>query len=516
MSKNLVKILSACAIAILAVLIIVGVSLTVTEPVGCTLTIFEGGVTGQYATSGLSIRVEGEEKDGTSVKVKKHSEITVVFTGEGYDFKGWFEGKADEINAGDEAKSFDASYSFTLRGNTTLTAVRDVIKYDITYGGMMDDGTTTVASTGQIAELEQTVEYGATLESLASVSGADFGGWYAVSAQGGSVDATGTRVANFAEREVELHPAWSNQMLVTYYKGTTPIAFARLSEEAVSSYTILSGDADEVKSALTAGKRFVGWTDISGTTPITSIVYDRNGVSLYLKEETITYTFDVKYNAVSTENATQITYDVDNGFSAYSYENSRNLYTFKGFEANGVLYTKNAKDYVSATSAKLSDAIVAGTVTGTLTAVWECEYAPIMLNINGRSHFTDPYVGVGDWAVYGKKAGKNQEMTEEWLSINFEDKNEADYYDINDDIYALFVGQYSDLYVLYGESGTKTVKFAKEIKVWVDNDNTKYTLGLSGEELTFAKLMAYVESKIGTTALANATNINISFMFDIV
>ncbi len=515
MSKNLVKILSACAIAILAILTIVGVALCVTEPVACTFAIEESGENGQYATSNLAIRVEGNDVEGVSIKVKKHSEITVVFTGEGYDFKGWFNGKADEIDADDEAVSADASYTFTLRGNTTLTAIRDVIKYDITYAGMMDDGTTTVEASGQIAELEQTVEYGATLESLASVSGADFGGWYAVSAEGASVDATGTRVANFVEKEVELHPVWSNQMLVTYYKGTTAIAYARLSEEAVNGYTLLDGEADEVKNNTTAGKRFVGWTDITGATPITSVVYDINGLSLYLKEETIVYTLSVKYNGVTEENSSSITYDIDNGFSAYSLENSREFYTFKGFEANGVVYNKTANGYVSATGANLSDDIIAGTVTA-LTAVWECEYAPIMLNIEAYAYFDDPVYGYGPTSVFGTKGGNvGVEVKEEFLSINFEDKAEADYYDITDNVFETFVGQYSNLYTLYGDDDTKQVNFLNEIKVYYEDYGTEYNKDFGSDTITFGKLMSYVESKVGTDGLQGIPTIKVIFVFEL-
>lgn len=514
MSKNLVKILSACAIAILAILTIVGVALCVTEPVGCTFAIEESGENGQYATSNLAIRVEGKDVEGTSVKVKKHSEITVVFTGEGYDFKGWFAGKADEIDAEDKAVSTDASYTFLLRGNTTLTAIRDVIKYDITYAGMMDDGTTTIEGSGQIAELSQTVEYGATLASLAPIAGSDFGGWYAVSAEGASVDATGTRVAKFAEKNVELHPVWSNQMLVTYYKNTTAIAYARLSEDAVSGYTLLTGDADEVKTHITAGKRFVGWTDITGATPITSVVYDINGLELYLKEETIVYTLNVKYNAVTEENSSTITYDIDNGFSAYALENSREFYTFKGFEANGVVYNKNANGYVSATGANLSDAIIAGTATA-LTAVWECEYAPIMLNITAYAHYTDPVYGESDWAVYGTKgANADVEVKEEHLSINFEDKAEADYYDITDDVFATFIGKYSDLYVLYGD-GTKSVNFLNEIKVFYEDYNEPHQKDFGSETITFGKLMSYVESKVGADGLQGIPTIEVIFIFEL-
>ena len=139
-----------------------------------------------------------------------------------------------------------------------------------------------------------------------------------------------------------------------------------------------------------------------------------------------------------------------------------------------------------------------------------------MLNITAYAHYTDPVYGESDWAVYGTKGGNaDVEVKEEWLSINFEDKAEADYYDITDDVFATFIGKYSDLYVLYGDDATKQVNYLNEIKVWVENDNTKYEKDFGNETITFGKLMSYVESKVGADGLQGIPTINVTFMFEV-
>lgn len=127
MSKKLVKILSICAFAVLIPMIILGVALTVTEAKGITLSIFEGGTQGGEGTSSsIAIYIDNQKQDQTTVTTKKGTEVTVTWEGTGYDFCGWYEGNVAEVQ-GKTAKSADASYTFVLNNNTTLTAIKDVI-----------------------------------------------------------------------------------------------------------------------------------------------------------------------------------------------------------------------------------------------------------------------------------------------------------------------------------------------------------------------------------------------------
>ena len=511
MSKHLVKIISICALAILLPLVVVGVALCVTEPVACTLTIGESGENGQYSTSAISIRVDGKELEGTTAKIKKHSDITVVYTGEGYDFKGWFNGKADEIDAEDEAVSQDESFSFILRGNTTLTAVRDVTQYNITYTGFLDDGTTEVST--QLAETNQTVKYGDALEQLSPVvEGSTFGGWYEVASQGESVDATGTMTAKFSSKEVELKPVWSNQMIVTYKKGETTIAVQRVSEEAASTYALLNENSELVKKALTPGKQFAGWIDLDDQ-PVTSIVYDLNGITLYMQEEVIVYNLEVKYNAVSTDKVS-MTYDVDSKFSTLAYEtdNFRKGYTFKGLDANGTLYLKNGDNYTSTAGANLSDLIVAENITS-VVAVWESDYSNFQFKLTTGCE----YVAEGDdyaaeWGVFGTLGTSENQLVEQTrLLASFQDAEGEDNYDLNDNVYDMFISQYTNLHIYEGDA----VEFANIIKVYDKTTDATYTLeGIASDEITFWQVLAFLESKLGN--LDSTLQITITFMFEIV
>lgn len=515
MSKHLVKIISICAMAILLPLIIVGVALCVTEPVACVLTIGQNQLDEGYSTSSIKIIVDNKEIDSTSVKLQKHTEVTVVFDSKDennidtYKFNGWYKGNADEIKDGDKV-SEDEKYSFILRGNTTLTAVRKVREYNITYGGLLDDGTTSVAS--QIQETQQVLKYGESLEELAPViDGSSFGGWYEVASQGESVDATGVKKAKFVNDNVELRPVWSNQMTIKYMKGDVQIAVARVAEEGVSSYVLLDANSTAVKNALTKGKEFAGWKDVEGK-DVSSITYDLNGVVLYLQENAITYNFKVKYHAVA-EDMIDLTYDVDNGFSVLDYENAnyRPSYTFKGLEAGGTIYEKEGTDYVSAEGANLSDKIIAGEVNGIIVAVWECEYSSFHFNLGGFAEYKrEGDLFATEWEIYGNKGGDKVEVAVFDLPAYFQDRDTEYCYDLMDNAYEVMLGGMTNLQTVEGNA----VQFAGVIKV-VDEDFQEYVLeDLNIKDLTFYQIITFLEFKIGS--VANISEITVSFMFEIV
>ena len=506
MSKNLVKILSICAMSILLLLTIVGICLCVTEPVMCSLNIEEGGITGLYAESGLAIRVEDEDKEGTSIKVKKNSEVTVVFSGEGYDFAGWFNGRADEIKDDARAVSFDKAYSFTVRGNTTLTAVRNVIKYTVTYAGFLDNGTTSVGE--QIDELEQTIEYGAPLETLSSASGGNHEGWYVSS--GSSADAQVFTTATFSQKEVEVKPKWSNQMLITYMMGDKVIATNAITEANVSKYNLLDANSTAVKNNVTPGYKFAGWVDGSNKA-VTSITFNKNGVTLYLKESLITYTLNVKYNAVSSENASTIKYDAKNGFTAYSLKDSRSYYIFKGFDYKGTTYLVSENDYVAGAN-KLSDVVKAQTSTSiNITAVWECEFAGFHFNFRGYSEYVFTEGEDADrWAVYGTKNSAKVSLVEEDVPVYFEDDNHEVSYDLTEKVFGVAFGAYSNFYVKSEIQGNYNVKLGSKVLV-VAKNNREVEFNINGADITFLQILGGLETTYGN--LEGIEEITIKFEF---
>ena len=106
MSKHLIKILSICALVVLVPLIVVGSAITVTQAAPATLTIYQGGNDGQYAgkSSTISIlidgvpQVDGQGQPVSTITVKKHSTVAVHYEGTGYEFAGWYDGTAQEVD----------------------------------------------------------------------------------------------------------------------------------------------------------------------------------------------------------------------------------------------------------------------------------------------------------------------------------------------------------------------------------------------------------------------------------
>lgn len=353
MSKKLVKILCLCALALLVPLAVVGIALSVTEPVLCTLTIDETGDMDKfgpdYGVTDLSIRVEGKEVDGKSVKVKKNSEVTVVFVGDDYTFEGWFRGKADEVTLEDTAVSFDKSYSFILRGNTTLTAIRNYL----------------------------------------------------------------------------------------------------------------------------------------------------------------TYTLNVKYNAVSDEKASTITYNAVDGFSTYEYsaENARPYYTFKGLSAGNVTYLASEGDYVSAEGAKLSDKIKSGEVANYVTAVWECDFSNIYVNLIAAEKEQG---SAKLWDVYGSKNGSDDQVIEVFdLPVFFEDVDGEDYYDLQDNIYYLLMNQYENVHLYDNDLNAYEAVYTGVAYVSVD-DVEVGRLEVSAQNMRFISLVDCTDNE----SFDGITEISITFIFE--
>ncbi len=130
MSKNLIKILSICAAAILLPLIIVGGILLATEARGVTLKIDAMGVVEEFE-SHIAIFVNNEEQTQNQITIKKNTEVTITFTGADYDFEGWYNGNPDEVDVEKPPVSEDASFTFIVRGNTVLTAVANIKTYTL-------------------------------------------------------------------------------------------------------------------------------------------------------------------------------------------------------------------------------------------------------------------------------------------------------------------------------------------------------------------------------------------------
>lgn len=493
MSKYLIKILSICAFVILLPLIIIGSSLCVTEALGCTLSIFADGIEGRGigANSEVSIYIDGVKQENNKITVKKHTDVTVTYSGAGYDFQGWYNGNYKEIKKNAKAVSTDASYTFSVKGNTVLTAVRNIKTYTVTYSGFMDDNTTPVA----IEPATREYHYGETLESIVAMSDATFSGWYS----GETSDAV-TTVANWEKSgEVTLKPYWSNMMLITYMTKNEPaklIAQDAVTTQSVLTYTLLSGNDERVQNYLTKGYVFNSWVDENDNAVTTPIEFNLAGKTIYLKESAESYNVNVKFNA-KNDSTTTLTYSVENGFSAY--EVTRAGYAFVGLSYNGntYIYDTTAKDYIF-NSLHLSDALIANNGIN-VTAVWEYKYT------------NTPNIRVGGnyrgEAVYGIKAdGTKVYLNEEFvLKINDEDG-----YDLKDKVFADF-GDYTKF--VDENDNELTLVTENNVRIFAKTMGDKY-ITLTAEQVsnyTYQDLLTYILNHVADLNKVGSIEVVIQF-----
>lgn len=509
MSKHLVKILTICTLVILLPLTVLGTALCVTEAMGCALTVLAGGKEGNGlgTSSEVSIYIDNVKQEGEKVVVKKNTEVTVTYAGVGYDFQGWYNGNYDEIKEDATAVNTSTSYTFTVRGNTTLTAVRDVKHYVISYAGLYDDGTAVDLPTEER-------DYGQSLQPLAAKTGASFNGWYVAE----STDVAGVMVANFAESgEYTLNPAWSEQMVISY-KTTAGkvIAQDRLSRTQYDAYSLIASTDERVTKVLSEdfkGYTFAGWVDANNL-PINlaNVGFDLNGLDVYLSVSRNEYTLNVQKSPVDTTK-TVLTYNVVDGFSAYN--ETRDGYDFVGLKVGDNVYTYDdtRKDYFNGTDA-LSSALFAGD-NNTIEAVatWESRYPTMSFKLSGKYWDTDDQCF---YSVYLKQGEEYVEFVDVAHTATFTDAEGEGYYDLTDIINAKFP---SEVYILTGINPdtyrAATLSEEDTVTIYINgNKAEKVSIsdGSTNKEFTYLDIFAALESQ--GHDISTIENLELEFNFN--
>lgn len=408
MSKHLMKILSICAMVILLPLIIVGAALCITEAIPVTLTIYQGGNEGDISiyendaslapSAKISIflrddtnsswieQIDEEGYPVTQVSVQKNDEIKVVFSDSvGYDFQGWYKGSPTEYNENSTARETKTEYTFFIRGNTSLTAIRNVMTYTVQYTGLYNDGTNIADDENLV--LSETVQYNEPLLSLSPKlidgqtpeNSAQFRGWVVEGSTGDVI----TR-ANFASSTLEgeaytLTAIWSNQATVIYWNSQNQrIATHYFTAENYSNQ--LLAWSEEYNTFLTRGYQFDSWVNVNGEEYALPVSFTEGVYNIYIKETPIVYSNTIEKSAIDNTQTT-LTYDVANKF-ADGVPFEREYYTFLGISYNGNLYAYTVDntdpnniitDYVY-NGSSLGDIIVEnGSVEGAY-AVWQSNY----------------------------------------------------------------------------------------------------------------------------------------------
>ena len=394
MSKHLMKILSICAIVILIPLIIIGAALCVTEVIPCTLTIYQAGNEGdyQYTDSSkapfgeISIFIDGVEqvdKDGnllTKITVKKHTEVKVVFdesSSKGYDFQGWYNGTPKEINDKSKVKETNPSYTFFIRGNTSLTAIRNVKTYTVQYSGYYNDGTA-IADDDSIIKTAS-LQYNEPLLILSpkQMEGMDnsvlFKGWYVEGSSGEVVREACWDTSTIEGQNYVLNAVWSNQMTVIYYNTNRERIATNYFTSSNYSNKLLSWN-DDYNKYLTLGYEFSGWVDAEGKEYVLPQEFTEGIYSIFLKETPKKYNITIEKSEIDKTVATISFNVVDKFQSGLPFE--RDYYNFVGLIYEGNLYkytvAEDVTDYIY-NETSLSDIILQkGNIT--VHAKWESKY----------------------------------------------------------------------------------------------------------------------------------------------
>ena len=406
MSKHLMKILSICAMVILLPLIIVGAALCITEAIPVTLTIYQGGNEGDISiyendaslapSAKVSIflrddtnsswieQIDEEGNPVAQVSVQKNDEIKVVYSNSvGYDFQGWYKGSPTEYNENSTARETKTEYTFFIRGNTSLTAIRNVMTYTVQYTGLYNDGTDIADDENLV--LSANLQYNEELQRLSAKKlegqelNVEFRGWVVKGSTGDVI----TR-ANFASSTLEgeaytLSAIWTNQATVIYWNSQNQrIATHYFTAENYSSD--LLDWSDDYNTFLTRGYQFDSWVNESGEEIRLPESFTQGVYNIYIKETPIVYSNTIEKSAIDNTQAT-LTYDVANKF-ADGVPFEREYYTFLGISYNGNLYAYTVDntdpnnvitDYVY-NGSSLGDIIVEnGSVEGAY-AVWQSNY----------------------------------------------------------------------------------------------------------------------------------------------
>lgn len=492
MSSKLLRILAICIFATLIPVAVVAIAMaaTMSAPftVAVQLKIGEDTI-GSFAKE-ISVSVNDKERDDLSVGVKAGDEVTISFDGEAYDVQGFYAGNSSSVTESSQSLTEEGqtSYSFTVQNSATITIWVNAKVFNVTY---------TDAEGTQLATPES-LKYG---EDLEVITGADYAGWQIVSApEGVRIDNTIYDKATFSESgDYNLNPA--KYLIINYYDGQTLVAKDKVSMLDYNTYTLRSGDDEDIVNSI-KGYKFIGWENELGETVSETPAYAVGEYNLYMVKEIVSYTADVKFHK-NSDQITELTFDVENGFAPYQ---TRDNYKFVGFEFEGKTYSyeivaSGVIDYVNDLNEYLSEIIVQtlsdDSVHAQLTAVWETDFAAL----NSYTTFNFIFVPAinGDQDAAATVNGEPLEQKDAF-GITF---GGEEIYDLNQTLYSFLTG--SDDSIVYGPNGETT------------GYTITYSIGAGGavvsgigNHFTFAN---FIESLVGNGDYSDRTPVYIYFNF---
>lgn len=137
MTKNLVKIITICVLAVIIPVAIIVTAICLSNAVTYSLTL---AIEGFENAGNITFRVNGQVYEDT-LRISRNKEVTVTVSATGYKFNGWYNGDVADVSEetfiGDET-----SYVVKVSEDIKLTASFDIYEYVVTYDGNAENNET--------------------------------------------------------------------------------------------------------------------------------------------------------------------------------------------------------------------------------------------------------------------------------------------------------------------------------------------------------------------------------------
>lgn len=341
MSRTLSKILIICAMVVIFPLMIVGTAFACYYSIDANVQVAVFAEGADHDSDAFADVVYGG-KTGTEFDINQShlSDVELNVVSQGYNFVGWFAGDREAyetatLSGSVEYVSEDANFNFGIVDYPQLLAVFEVQTYSVSYDykAQPEDGST-VQTTPDGGKT--TYNYGELLPTLTYTGNEyTFAGWTV-----NEGDTVYTR-ANFAETgNITLHAKWNEtrQITVTYHglDGETLADPAPALVYVNDSYNLTSPLA---VAGVEDGYNY-SWQTAEGET-ITTLTNPTEDVDVYLSREAITYTVnvlgDVEFNGATAS----VEFTVEDLTALNAWATGKWTATYSFYEVTGLSYNSN-------------------------------------------------------------------------------------------------------------------------------------------------------------------------------
>lgn len=132
MSKKLAKIITICLLAVIIPVAIVSIALVLSSSIKYTVKLDKNGYESDLGS--VVLKINGKVQD--SLVVSRNSTVTLTVETQGYDFNGWYNGLAEDIDfVTVTPESTEKTISFKIKNDMNFTADVSIWNFNVSYDG---------------------------------------------------------------------------------------------------------------------------------------------------------------------------------------------------------------------------------------------------------------------------------------------------------------------------------------------------------------------------------------------